>query len=89
MNTEVVVAVIAAIGVIAAGLPATLIERARRENSADHAFVRNRLERIDEHLDDIEDAVDDVAETLVAHLDWHDKEAERDGDTRPTGETKE
>ena len=84
MSTEVVIALIAAIGVAVAGLPAALIERARRENSTDHALVRNRLDRIDEHLDDIEDAVDDVAETLVGHLDWHDKEAAGDGDTRRT-----
>lgn len=87
MSTEVVIALIAAIGVISAGLPATLIERARRENSTDHASVRRRLDRIDEHLDDIEDSVDDVAETLVSHLNWHDKEAEGNGDTRRTSDT--
>jgi hypothetical protein len=89
MSTEVVIALIAAIGVISAGLPATLIERARRENSTDHASVRRRLDRIDEHLDDIEDSVDDVAETLVSHLNWHDKEADGNGDTRRTGNSEE
>ena len=89
MSTEVVIAIIAAIGVISAGLPATLIERARRENSTDHASVRRRLDRIDEHLDDVEDSVDDVAETLVGHLNWHDKEADGNGDTRRTGNTEE
>lgn len=69
MTEAVLIAVIGAFAVITAGLPATLIERARRENATDHAFVRRRLDRIDEHLDEIEDAVDDVAETLTAHLD--------------------
>ena len=73
MTEGIVVAIIAAFGVIAAGLPAALIERARRENATDHAFVRRTLEAIDEHLDEIEDAVDDVAETLGAHID--DREA--------------
>jgi predicted lipid-binding transport protein (Tim44 family) len=73
MSEAVLVAIIAAFGVIVAGLPAALIERARRENSTDHAEVRHRLERIDDHLDEIENAVDDVAETLVAHI--NDKEA--------------
>lgn len=73
MRTEVVVAIIGAIAVVTAGLPASLIERARRENATDHASVRRRLDRIDEHLDEIEDAVDDVAETLGAHID--DREA--------------
>ena len=69
MRVEVVVAIIGAIAVITAGLPASLIERARRENADDHASVRRRLDRIDEHLDEIEDAVDDGAETLGAHID--------------------
>ena len=69
MNETVVVALIAAIGVIVAGLPAALIERARKENTLDHAFVRHTLEHIDEHLNEIEDSVDDVAEALKEHLD--------------------
>lgn len=69
MSIEIIVALIAAFGVVAAGLPAALIERARRENSADHAFVRRTLEDIDDHLDEIEDAIDDVAQTLVEHID--------------------
>jgi predicted lipid-binding transport protein (Tim44 family) len=69
MTEAVLVAVIAAVGVIAAGLPAALIERARRENATDHAFVRRTLEAIDEHLDEIEDAVDDVSEALIRHMD--------------------
>lgn len=86
MRVEVVVAIIGAIAVITAGLPATLIERARRENADDHASVRRRLDRIDEHLDEIEDAVDDVAETLGAHID--DEEA-HGRDTRRTVGTEE
>lgn len=84
MSPEILIAVIAAIGVATAGLPAALIERARRENADDHATVRRRLDRIDEHLDEIEDSVDDVADSLVGHLEWHDKEADNDGDTRST-----
>jgi len=73
MSEAVLIAIIGAVAVATAGLPAALIERARRENADDHAQVRRRLDRIDEHLDEIEDAVDDVAETLGAHID--DKEA--------------
>lgn len=83
MRVEVVVAIIGAIAVITAGLPATLIERARRENADDHASVRRRLDRIDEHLDEIEDAVDDVAETLGAHID--DEEAHGGSPRRTLG----
>lgn len=81
MTEGIVVAIIAAFGIIAAGLPAALIERARRENATDHAFVRRTLEAIDEHLDEIEDAVDDVSEALIRHMD--DEEA-HGGDTGRT-----
>ena len=86
MTEAVLIAVIGAVAVATAGLPAALIERARRENADDHAQVRNRLDRIDEHLDEIEDAVDDVAIVLGAHMD--DREA-HGGDTRPTGTEEE
>ena len=69
MSEAVLVAVIAAIGVAVAGVPAALIERARRENATDHAFVRHTLEAIDAHLDEIEDAVEDVSEALTHHID--------------------
>lgn len=57
MPTEIYVALISAAAIIvAAGLPAWLIERARKENSTDHAYVRKvltRVERkIDNHLED-------------------------------------
>ena len=57
MPTEIYVALISAIAIItAAGLPAWLVERARKENSQDHAYVRKvltRVERkIDNHLED-------------------------------------
>ena len=68
MNETIIIAIIAAFGVIAAGLPAALIERARRENSDDHALVRTTLEHIEEHLTEIEDSVDDVAEALKQHI---------------------
>ena len=72
MNESILVAMIAAAGIIAAGLPAALIERARRENSDDHAKVSATLESIEEHLTEIEDSVDDVAEALRQHTDDHD-----------------
>jgi hypothetical protein len=57
MPTEITVALISAIAIVtAAGLPAWLVERARRENADDHAYVRRiltRVERkIDNHLED-------------------------------------
>ena len=68
MNTEIVVALIALVGVLVAGIPAALIERARKENAADHDFVATLLERIDDHLDEIESSVDDVADDLRKHI---------------------
>jgi len=82
MTEAVLVAVIAAVGVAIAGVPAALIERARRENATDHAYVRHTLETIDAHLDEIEDAVEDVSEALINHID--DEEAHRGN----TGRTK-
>lgn len=69
MSETVIVAIIAAVGVVAAGLPATLIERARRENATDHAFVRHTLEAIDEHISEVEDSVDDMIEALKDHME--------------------
>ena len=59
MPTEVIVALISTVGVIAAAvLPAYLIQRARRENSTDHATVMTMLRRIEQkfakHLEDHE-----------------------------------
>lgn len=68
MNDTIIVAIIGGFAVVAAGLPAALIERARRENSDDHAYVRDVLQGIDEHLTEIEDSVDDVAEALKEHI---------------------
>jgi hypothetical protein len=57
MPTEIYVALISAVAIVSAAvLPAILIERARRENADDHAYVRkilSRVERkIDNHLED-------------------------------------
>jgi dsDNA-specific endonuclease/ATPase MutS2 len=71
MNETILVAIISAAGIIAAGLPAALIERARRENSDDHAKVSATLDSIEEHLTEIEDSVDDVAEALRQHTEDH------------------
>ena len=84
MTEAVLVAVIAAVGVAIAGVPAALIERARRENATDHAYVRHTLETIDAHLDEIEDAVEDVSEALINHID--DEEAHRGNTGRTEGE---
>jgi len=84
MTEAVLVAVIAAVGVAVAGVPAALIERARRENATDHAYVRHTLEAIDAHLDEIEDAVEDVSEALTNHID--DEEAQRGNTGRTEGE---
>lgn len=84
MTEAVLVAVIAAVGVAIAGVPAALIERARRENATDHAYVRHTLEVIDAHLDEIEDAVEDVSEALINHID--DEEAHGGNTGRTQGE---
>ena len=62
MPTEVLVALIGGFClIVAAGLPAVLVERARKENSDDHQYVRRiltRVERkIDNHLEDHNDGI--------------------------------
>lgn len=62
MPTEIVVAIIGGFAIIvAAGLPALLVERARQENAEDHQTVRRiltRVERkIDNHLEDHNDGI--------------------------------
>ena len=57
MPTEITIALISAVAlIIAAGLPTWMVERARKENAEDHAYVRRiltRVERkIDNHLED-------------------------------------
>jgi len=69
MTEAVLVAVIAAVGVTIAGVPSSHCDGARRENATDHAYVRHTLEAIDAHLDEIEDAVEDVSEALTNHID--------------------
>jgi hypothetical protein len=51
MQTEITVALISAVAIVAAGVPAALIERARRENADDHAYVRKILTRVETKLD--------------------------------------
>ena len=68
MNTEIVVALIALVGVLVAGIPAALIERARKENARDHDYVADVLERLDDHLDENESSVDDVADEIRKHV---------------------
>ena len=51
MQTEITVALISAVALIVAGVPAALVERARRENADDHAYVRQILTRVENKLD--------------------------------------
>lgn len=51
MQTEITVALISAVALIVAGVPAALVERARRENADDHAYVRRILTRVENKLD--------------------------------------
>lgn len=62
MPSEIIVAVIGGFClIVAAGLPAFLVERARKENADDHQYVRRiltRVERkIDNHLEDHDNGV--------------------------------
>ena len=52
MPIEIIIALISAVAIIVAGLPAALIERARKENADDHAYVRKVLTRVENKLDD-------------------------------------
>lgn len=51
MPVEIIIALISAVAIIVAGLPAALIERARKENADDHAYVRKVLTRVETKLD--------------------------------------
>ena len=51
MPIEIIIALISAVAIIVAGLPAALIERARKENADDHAYVRKVLTRVENKLD--------------------------------------
>ena len=51
MQTEITVALISAVALIVAGVPAALVERARRENADDDAYVRQILTRVENKLD--------------------------------------
>ena len=51
MPIEIIIALISAVAIIVAGLPAALIERARKENADDHAYVREILTRVETKLD--------------------------------------
>jgi len=52
MPNEIIVAIIGGVClVIAAGLPAVLVERARKENAGDHQYVRRILTRVENKID--------------------------------------
>ena len=52
MPTEITVALISAVAIVSAAvLPAILIERARKENANDHAYVRRLLTRVERKID--------------------------------------
>lgn len=75
MNDVVLVALIGAFGTIAAGLPAVLIERARRENNDDHATVRKKLSEIRLSVEKVSTKISSVDGKLEEHLNDH-----KDGD---------
>ena len=80
MSETVLVALIGSIGVVlAAVLPAALVQILRRENSRDHATVTSRLEGIDAHLGVVEAKVDHVQYGLATHLLEHKREDLTDG----------
>lgn len=71
MSDAVIVAIIGVIGTLCAGIPAVLIERARRENNNDHAVVQMRLSRIMNAIKDLSDKVGNVDGRLEGHLREH------------------
>lgn len=75
MNDLIIVAVIGAFGTIAAGLPAVLIERARRENMGDHAIVRRKLRELGLQIEKVSTKISSVDGKLEGHLNSH-----KDGD---------
>jgi hypothetical protein len=76
MNDVVLVALIGAFGTIAAGLPAVLIERARRENNGDHAIVRRKLRELGLQIEKVSTKIGSVDGKLEEHLNSH-----KDGDS--------
>ena len=75
MNDIVLVALIGAFGTVAAGLPAVLIERARRENNGDHAIVRRKLRELGLQIEKVSTKIGSVDGKLEEHLNNH-----KDGD---------
>jgi hypothetical protein len=71
MSDVVLVALIGAFGTIAAGLPAVLIERARRENSDDHATVRKKLSELRLSIEKVSTKIGSVDGKLEEHLNNH------------------
>ena len=71
MSDAVIVAIIGVLGTLCAGIPALLIERARRENNNDHALVQMRLSRIMSAIKDLSDKVSKVDGRLEGHLKDH------------------
>lgn len=71
MNDVVLVALIGAFGTIAAGLPAVLIERARRESNDDHAVVRKKLSELRLSIEKVSTKVSSVDGKLEEHLNSH------------------
>ena len=67
MPTEIYVALISALAIIiAAALPAMLIERARRENAEDHQYVRKILTRVERKIDNhLEDHADGLTRSIA------------------------
>jgi hypothetical protein len=86
VNTAIIVAIISGVATLfAAILPALLVQKARRENSADHGKVSSRLDRIDDHLGVVEAEVRNVALGLDTHLLEHKRSELQDGNPRRVG----
>lgn len=87
MNTAITVALISGIATLfAAILPALLVQKARKENSADHGKVSSRLDRIDDHLGVVEAEVRNVALGLDTHLLEHKRSDLEHGNPRRVGD---
>jgi len=89
MSEIVIVALIGAIGTVAAGLPAVLIERARRENSTDHAIVRSRIRQLTLAVEKVSQKIGSVDNKLDKHLKDHKTGDFTDEPTRRATSSKE
>lgn len=89
MNDAILIAIIGAFATIVAGVPAVLIERARRENSGDHALVQRQLFKLLKNIGEVSEQVGAVDNKLEGHLKEHVGRTPQDDTTRRiTGSSK-